>query len=155
MDTNLDIFQPGEKTAMVCVDVPEMQRLISEQMAELGYKAQLGFSLADIQLKLRAQQHDLLVISEHFGGATACTNVLLDEAVHAPAAQRHKQFLVLIGSQLTSNDEMQAFQHSVDLVVNIADVMHLRALVRRGLARAEEFYGPFHQMTQAQSRAAA
>ena len=65
--------------------------------------------------------------------------------MNAPAANRHKQFVALVGSSFTTNDELQAFQHSVDLVIALDDVVHLRPLMRRGLSRAQEFYASYHE----------
>jgi hypothetical protein len=146
--TRIDIFEPGDQTALVCVDVPAMQNLITEQLTELGYKIHTGFSADDFVLKLRAHIYDIVIISEHFGGTNAATNPLLGEAIQAPALRRLKQFLVLIGSTLTTNDEMEAFFYSVDLVVGLADMVHLRPLLRRSLARAEEFYRPLNEVLQ-------
>ncbi len=141
----LDIFQPGDKTALICVDVPELQNLIAEHLSEVGHKIHTGFSLDDLLLKLRTHTYHAVIIAEHFGGSDARTNPLLAEAISAPAANRHQQFLVLLGSSFTTNDEMQAFAHSVDMVVALDDVIHLRQLMRRGLSRAQEFYGAFHE----------
>ena len=34
----LDLFEPDDLTALVCHDVPEVRRLVVEQLSELGYK---------------------------------------------------------------------------------------------------------------------
>ena len=38
----IDLFEPGDTTALVCVDVPEVQRLIVENLTELGCKIHTG-----------------------------------------------------------------------------------------------------------------
>ena len=53
-----------------------------------------------------------------------------------------------------TNDELQAFQHSVDLVVNIADVVNLRPVLRRGVLRMNEFYAPFREALVAEGYSA-
>ncbi len=146
----LDVFEPGDRTALVCVDVPAMQNLAVEQINLLGYKIHTGISADDLVLKLRAHIYDVVLISEHFGGGDCVTNPILAEAVHSPVVQRHKQFVVLIGSSFSTNDELQAFSHSVDLVIALADMVHLRPLLRRGLARNQEFYTAFHEVLQSE-----
>ena len=153
MDTPLDIAGPGDLTAMSCLDSPEMQRIAIEQLGEMSYKVHTGFSLEDILLKLRAQSYNLLLVSEDFNGAkSVAENPVLYQAIHAPASQRHKQFIVLVGA-FTTNDELQAFEQSVDLVIGNSDFVHLRPLLRRGLARMQEFYAPLHEIQQATGRA--
>ena len=144
MNNRFDIFEPGDPTALVCVDVPEMQRMIVEQLTELNYRIHTGLSTEDLLLKMRAHVYDVLVISEHLDGFTQGANPILTEAIHAPGVQRRKQLLVLIGSSFTTGHELQAFQQSVDVVVGLSDLTNLRPLIRRGLIRAQEFYSPLH-----------
>ena len=152
MDPRLDIFEPGDLTAMICLDTPEMQRIAIEQLGEIGYKVHSGFSLDDILTKLRAQHYDLLLISERFEECNSFDdNIVLQHAINAPSLQRHKQFVVLVGSFAT-NDELQAFERSVDLVVAQADFIHLKPLLRRGLSRMQEFYAPYNEVHQAIER---
>ena len=137
-----DVFEPGDLTALVCMDVPELQRLVAEQLTELGYRVHTGLSQDDLLLKMRTHVYDVLVISEHLGGKNVIANPVLHEAVHTPSAQRRKQLVVLVGSSFQTGDVFQAFQQSVDLVVNLSDSMNLRPLIRRGVNRGQEFYRP-------------
>ena len=145
----LDLFEPGDQTALVCLDVPEVQRILVDQLTALGYKIHTGFFVEDILLKLRAHIYDVVVVAEHFNASDIETNPILAEAVHTPAEQRRRQFVVVVGSSFVTNDEMEAFRHRVDLVVGLADVVNLRPVLRRGLRRAQEFYAPFHEAEKA------
>lgn len=148
--SRLDLFEPGDQTALVCVDVPEVQRIVVDQLTALNYKIHTGLFVEDILLKLRAHVYDVVVISEHFNASDMISNPIIAAAVAAPAEQRRKQFIVAIGSTLSTNDEMHAFQHSVDLVVNLADVVNLRPVLRRGVMRSNEFYAPFRDALQSE-----
>jgi len=152
--SRLDLFEPGDLTAIVCVDVPEVQRIVVDQLTSLNYKIHTGLFLEDILLKLRAHSYDVVVISEHFNASDIANNPIISAAIAAPAEQRRRQVLVAIGSTLVTNDELQAFQHSVDLVVNLADVVNLRPVLRRGVARMNEFYTPFREALTAEGYAA-
>jgi CheY-like chemotaxis protein len=138
-----DTFEPGDKTALVCMDVPEMERIAIEQLVELGHKVHTGHSIEDLLFKLQAHLYDVLIIAENFGASTLETNPLLNQILREPAAQRHKHLVVLIGASVRTADENQAFQNSVDLVVNLADVRNLRPVIRRALMRTQEFYSRF------------
>lgn len=138
-----DIFEPGDKTALVCMDVPEMERLVIQQVSDLGYKIHTGLSVEDLIFKMRAHPYDLLVIAENFGASDAATNPLLAETIASPASQRHQQLVVFVGASLTTADEAQAFQYSVDVVINLADIMNMRPVLRRAAVRAQEFYGRY------------
>jgi hypothetical protein len=144
--TRLDIFEPGDQTALVCIDVPDVQRAAVDQLSALNFKIHTGMFLEDIILKMRAHTYDVVVVSEHFSGSEMGTNPVVLAAIAAPHEQRRRQFLVAVGAALATNDEMQAFQYSVDLVVSHADVANLRPLLRRGVARMNEFYTPFREV---------
>jgi hypothetical protein len=139
----LDLFAPGDLTALVCLDVPEVQRIVVDQLTALDYKIHTGLFVEDVQLKLRAHVYDVVVVSEHFNAADVETNQILATAVSAPPEQRRRQFIVLVGSSFVTGDEMQSFEHNVDLVIGLGDVVNLRPVLRRGLLRAQEFYAPF------------
>jgi CheY-like chemotaxis protein len=138
-----EVFEPGDKTALVCMDVPEMERLIVEQLRELGYKVHTGFSVDDLTFKLHTHHYDVVVIAENFAAGTLHSNPLLAEAVSAPAAQRQRQLILLIGASLKTADEMQAFQHSVDVVVSLADIANVRPVVRRAVNAMQGFYARY------------
>ena len=145
----LDFFELGDRTALVCLDVPEIQRIVVEQLTELGYKMHTGLFMEDILLKLCAHAYDVVIVSEHFNATDTATNPIIATAIDAPPAQRRRQFIVVLGSSFTSGDEMQAFAASVDLVIGLADVVNLRPIVRRGVNRAQEFYAPFNEALRA------
>jgi hypothetical protein len=139
----IDLFEPGDKTALVCVDVPEVQRLVVENLGELNYKIHTGLFVEDILLKLTTHTYDVVVITEHFSATDLQTNPVLQAAVEIPPSQRRKQTVVLVGSSVHTDSEMDAWANSVDLVVNLADVPNLKHVIRRSVARTRAFYDPF------------
>jgi hypothetical protein len=139
----IDLFEPGDKTALVCVDVPEVQRLVVENLSELEYKIHTGLFVDDIMLKLQSHLYDVVVISEHFNAATLENNAILQATLELPANQRRKQMMVLIGSGLHTDSEMESWSNSVDLVVSLADVPNLKHVLRRAALRTRAFYDPY------------
>jgi hypothetical protein len=140
-----DFFAPGDKTAMVCLDVPEMQRLVIAELDELGYRVHTGLFLDDSVLKLRTHAYDVVVVSEHFQGSSLESHPILAEAVSVPAIQRRRQTYVLIGASLATNDELVAFSHNVDVVVSLQDVVNFKPVLRRAVISTAEFYAPLQE----------
>lgn len=140
-----DFFEPGDKTALICLDVPEMQRLVIEQLRDLGYKIHTGMFMEDSIHKLRAHAYDVVLVSEHFNGTSIETNPILLESIKLPAVQRRRQLLVVIGASLSTNNELEAFAISADIVISVADVVNLRPVIRRAVNRAIEFYSPLNE----------
>jgi hypothetical protein len=46
---------------------------------------------------------------------------------------------------MITNNEIQAFQFSVDLVVSVSDLANFKPVLRRGVARYQEFYRRFNE----------
>jgi hypothetical protein len=147
--TRLDLFEPGDLTALVCHDVPEVRRLIVEQLSDLNYKIHTGLYVDDILLKMRTHVYDVIVISANFNAVPFEQCPIYLAATSVPPAQRRKQFVTLIGSQFATGDEMQSFAHSVDLVIGLQDVATLRPVFRRTTMRHEDLYAPFHEAGKA------
>ena len=138
----IDLFEPGDKTALVCMDVPEVQRLVVENLTEIDYKIHTGLFLEDILLKLQTHTYDVVVVAEHFGASTRETNPILGASQALPNHQRRAQMFILVGSGVHTDSEMEAWAASVDLVVSLADVPNLKHVVRRAVLRRDSFYKP-------------
>lgn len=143
--TRLDLFEPGDLTLLACHDVPEVRDLIVTQFSELNYKIHTGLYVDDIMLKMRTHQYDTIVLSANFNAVSYETCPIYLAATGVPPAQRRRQFIVLIGSQFKTADEMQAFAASVDLVIGLPDVVTLRPVFRRTAQRHRELYAPFFE----------
>ena len=139
----VDLFEPGDKSCLVCVDVPEVQRIVVENLSELGYKMHTGLFPDDILLKLQSHHYELVIISEHFNASNLETNPILQAIVETPANLRRKQVVVVIGSSLHTDSEMEAWSISADLVVGLADVPNLKHVLRRAITRSQNFYAPY------------
>lgn len=142
-------FEPGVKSALACVDDPATVRVVVEQLTEIGYRVSTGISVEDLLYKMQANTYDILLIAENLGDANLENNSILADAIQLPSRQRRQQVVILIGPSFRSGDESQAFQFSVDQVINQGDLANLRPLVRRAVARAEEFYGRYNQTIEA------
>lgn len=148
-----DVFEHGDKTALVCMDVPEMERIVVQQLTELNYKVHTGLSVEDLVFKMRAHPYEVIVIAENFAASTVESNPILAETISTAASQRTRQLVALVGASLRTADESQAFQHSVDVVVSLADIMNLRPVLRRAVLRSSEFYARYIEATAAADHA--
>jgi len=144
-----DYFEPGDLTALVCIDDPDLQKTVVDQLAPLNYKVHTGLFVEDISLKLNTHVYDVVIIYETFNDSDLETNQVLLEATGIPASQRRTQYLVLIGPNLVTNDDMAAFAYSVDLTFSLSDVSNLKPVLRRGAIRHKEFYLPFCETLKA------
>jgi hypothetical protein len=145
IQTRHDIFEPDDLTSLVCVDEAEVQRAVVEGLAQLNYRIHTGLFVEDISLKLKAHTYDVVIIYETFAGCIAEGNPVLNETIRIPALQRRNQVVVLIGPNMITNSEIQAFQYSVDLVVSVSDLANFQPVLRRGVSRHQDFYRKFNE----------
>jgi hypothetical protein len=141
----IDLFEPGDKTALVCVDVPEVQRIVVENLTDLEYKIHTGLFVDDILLKIQSHVYEVIIISEHFNATNLETNPILQTIMELPSSQRRRQIVAVLGSGLHTDSEMDAWSNSVDLVVSLADVPNLKHVLRRAVQRITAFYEPYMQ----------
>ena len=142
-------FDLGDKTALVCIDHPQYQKLIVPQLIYLTYKVHLGLFAADVLLKLSTYSYNVVVIYENFKGASLADNPILREMVKRAGALRREHFVVLLSPRFATNDAMTAFVQSVDQIVNISDIANFKPVVRRGVAQHHDLYLPFQETLRA------
>jgi hypothetical protein len=99
MNTDLDnsFFDLGDKTALVCIDHPQYQKMIVPQLIDLNYKVHLGLFAEDVLLKLSTYSYNVVVIYENFKGSSNENNPILREMVRRAAAREH--FVVLLSQR--------------------------------------------------------
>src|SRR5881392_210575 len=115
-ENDLQLFDAGDSTALVCLDHEQYQKIVVPQLTDLKYKVHVGLYEEDVLLKLRTYSYDVVVVYENFKGSTLATNPILQTLVVEPAARRREQFVVLISHLFATNDSMAAFVHSVDRI---------------------------------------
>jgi hypothetical protein len=147
-DQESSFFDLGEKTALVCIDHPQYQKLIVPQLIDLGYKVHLGLFEDDILLKLATYNYNVVVIYENFKGASADGNPILKEMVRRASPLRREHFVVLLTHRNPTNDAMSAFVQSVDQILNVADLANFKPVLQRAVAQHRELYLPFEEASR-------
>lgn len=142
-------FDLGDNTALVCVDHQQYQKIIVPQLIDINYKVHLGLFAEDVILKLKTYIYNVVIIYENFKGSTLQTNPILSEMAQRPGANRRDFFVVLLSHRFATNDAMTAFVHSVDQIINVADLANFKPVLRRGVAQHRELYQPFQETIQA------
>jgi len=138
----------GDNTALVCVDHQQYQKIVVPQLIDMAYKVHLGLFEEDVALKLNSYDYDVVVIYENFKNSKLETNPLLREMAKRTDARRRQHFVVLLSHRFPTNDAMSAFVHSVDEIINIADLANFKPVLRRGIAQHRELYRSFNDMVK-------
>ena len=138
-------LDPGDNTALVCVDHQQYQEIVVPQLIDLGYKVHLGLLEEDVALKLQTHNYDVVMIYENFNESTLQTNPILREITKRPGARRREHFVVLVSHLFATNDTMSAFVQSVDQIINVADLANLKPVLQGEVTQHQNLYHSFDQ----------
>ena len=147
-ETDQIFFDIGDKTALVCVDHVQYQKLVVAHLTDLGYKMHLGLFEEDVLLKLATYSYNVVIVYENFKGSSAHENPILAELMKRPGALRREHFVVLLSHRCVTNDAMSAFAQSVDQIISIVDLANFKPIIRRGVSQYAELYRPFRETLQ-------
>ncbi len=145
MAQQYDVFEPGDATALVAFDQPRHAEVVSKQLTAIDYKVHGTDSYEELLIQLKTHQYSLILIQADYAGWSVGENELLQAVCKLPAEIRRNEYVVLMGNNLPTNDEMLAFIYSVDLVFDFADMPTFKAVLRRGLSRHLDFYHNFRE----------
>jgi len=149
--SKMDFFELGDTTSLVCAD-PATTEVVRQTLKELGYKSHVAETHEMAIERLRYTQYDMVVIQENFAGSSLRSNALLSYLATLPMAHRRHSFVCLVGQSFKTLDAMQAFGHSVHVVVNPTDLPNLTAILRKSSAEFELLYKVYKNSVTAQIR---
>jgi CheY-like chemotaxis protein len=142
--------QAGEtfeaRLALVCEDAPERRAVIKEALEQIGF-TMLAVTNADEAIeRMRRDVYELVIIDEQYQGATPLDNTVLAALRGMSMTQRRWTFVALVGREFKTFDNAMAFARSVNVVVNVNDLPHFPAILKKGITDHVEFYRTFRQV---------
>jgi hypothetical protein len=96
--------------------------------------------------RLRRHAFEIVIVDERFESSGVLDNPVLKFLNTMPIGLRRHIFVVLLGREFKTFDNMMAFVRSVNVVVNVNDLPHLPAIIRKGLEDNNDFYRVFREM---------
>jgi CheY-like chemotaxis protein len=134
------------RLALVCEDAPERRAVIKAALEQIGFTMLAVKNADDAIERMRRDVYELVILDEQYQGSTALDNPVL-AAVRAMAmTQRRWTFVALVGREFKTFDNAMAFARSVNVVVNVNDLPHFPAILKKGITEHVEFYRTFRQV---------
>jgi len=146
-DAHMEFFELGDKTALVCAD-GQTTDVVRASLRELGYKSHAAETAEVAIERIRYTQYNCIFIQEDFAGSSVRSNAVLQYLSPQPMSQRRFSFVCIIGPSFKTMDAMQAFAHSVHLVVNPADLPTSTAILKKSLAEFDQLYKVYAEALQ-------
>jgi CheY-like chemotaxis protein len=134
------------RLALVCEDALERQGVIKAALDQIGF-AMLSARNSDEAIeRLRRDVYEIVLVDEQYQGASPLDHPVLGAIRTLPMSQRRWMYVVLLGREFKTFDNMMAFARSVNVVVNLNDLPHLPAILKKGITDHVEFYRAFRQV---------
>lgn len=144
---NIEFFELGDKTSLICADANTVEAA-KATLRELGFKSHIAETPEVAVERIRYTTYDCIMVHENFAGSSLRANAVLNHLATLPMAQRRYSFACLIGPSFKTLDAMQAFTHSVHVVINPADLSNLAPILKKGLAEFELLYGAYKETVE-------
>ena len=142
-DDILDTYDEGEKSALVMENDAHYTEKIKEALEEIGYRYVPAENTQKAVGKMRFQNFDLVILSDHFDDVPLKQSPILDYLNHLSMSVRRKVFLVLISDKFKTMDHMMAFTMSANLVINVKNLDKVSTILKRAVSDNEKFYKVF------------
>lgn len=141
-----EFLEEGAKTAVICEPVPERRAEIRKVVESMEYHILESDNARDTLKQMRFHDFDLVVLNERFDTRDPEMNHVLKYLAQLNMTSRRNMFLVLLSDRLRTMDKMQAFNKSVNLIVNLHDMENFSKILQAGLADHDHFYRVFREI---------
>lgn len=135
-----DFLEEGQETALLCEPDSAVRSKIKTALKNLGYHTTEPESAREVLKQMRFHVFDMIVINELFDTTNPDLNNVLRYLDQLPMITRRNIFVTLLTDRFRSNDNMAAFNKSVNLVLNLKNVDNCEKILKRAVADNTTFY---------------
>jgi len=148
MADEFDFISATDKPALLAFSTPEWLETAKSALQELGYKVHTAATHSDFLIRFSQFRYQVVVLEELFAANSIEENATLATLQNMPMSQRRHATVILFGASFQTFTPMQAFQQSVNAVINPSEVFLLRQLIEKAVADSSFF---LHSFREAQS----
>ena len=152
-ESPFDYVQAGMRTALLCEHDRQIKQKFRGVLEGMNYQVVEADSVRHALKYMRFHVYDLVVLNEAFEAAGAESNHVVQYLARLPMHIRRNMFVVLLGNDFRTMDNMTALNKSVNLVVNSQSVDDMNNILKNALAQHEEFYHVFKEFLKQTGRA--
>lgn len=139
MAENFDFISATDKPAIIAFSTPELLDAARTALEGLGYKVHTAATHGDFLIRFSRIHYQVVVLEELFCANTLAENLTLQELQSMPMNQRRHTTVVLLGDSFQTFSPLQAFQQSVQAVVNRSELFLLQQLIEKAVADNHQF----------------
>ncbi len=140
-----EFLEEGAKTAIICEPSDEITQKVKKVLEEMDYHILIADNPRETLKQMRFHEFDMVVINELFGTRDPDMNHVLKFLSQLNMASRRNMFVALISDRFRTADNMQAFNKSVNLIINPRDMDKFDKVLKLGITENENFYKVFKE----------
>lgn len=145
-DFETQFITATDKPALIACSKPELVETAKVALRELDYKVHTVTTHGTFLTRFSQVRYRVVIIEELFAATQPEENQSLQTLKRMPMNQRRHATIILLGEHFTTFDPMQAFQHSVHAVINLAELTLFRQLVEKAAADNYLFLQNFREV---------
>lgn len=139
----MDIVTQGKESALICATDPKHLQVFEQILKGMDYYVATAHSAKDALIKLRSNDYNAFIMDDTFQGEKAEKEILVQFIQQMPIHARRNCFVCILSEELRSMDNMAAFAHCANLVVNVRDLERAELILKRAIAEFKGFYRVF------------
>jgi predicted Zn finger-like uncharacterized protein len=140
-----DFIEEGVETALLCEPDPDTRSKIKTALEGMGYQIQVAENPIAALKQMRFHVFELVVLNEMFGTQNPDENNVLRFLDRLAMETRRDIFVALITERFRTDDNMAAFNKSVNIIVNLNNVNEIEKILKRGITANKAFYRVYRE----------
>jgi len=148
-----DFIEEGAETALLCEPDPAVRDKIRTALENMEYHITEPDSAREVLKRMRFHIFDMVVVNELFDTPDPDNNTLFKYLDRLAMETRRNMFVTLITDRFRTNDNMAAFNKSVNLIVNLKNIDEIEKVLKRGVTDNLAFYSVFKETLTKTGRA--
>jgi len=131
---------PESKTAMICEQDPVIRDKVSNAIKKIGFEVVQPATFKDALKYMRFHVFDVILVNENFNTGIWEVNNILKYLENLNMSVRRQIFVVLISAIYATMDSLQAYNKSVNMIINKSEISDIANILKQALAEHNDFY---------------
>ena len=150
-DDELVIYDENDQLALILDETN--QSAWTQALESRDYKIQYAKSPEHAVHKMKFTHFHFIALHENYGNKDLDNNTVYKTLIELPMVTRRNIFVALIGKNFKTLKNMQAFQKSVNVVINEKDINKLEDVLKKSISEIEIFYKVFKETLRSMGKA--
>ena len=148
MPPGFEFITTSDKPALLALTNPDWLETAKNALQEMGFKVHTANNHNEFLSSFHQIPYQVVMIEELFAATTPQDNQSLITLQNMPMLHRRHAIVVLVGDSFSTFNPMQAYQLSVQAVVNRTEMFLLLQLLQKLVADNEMFLQTFRIVQQ-------